>query len=188
MTMNTSSFNTIVAEAMDELNGVWEREEALEREYESFRDSYDGYTYVDLAEEERKANLTYEGEYTISIHGNEVARVHAMGIDDAEYQAYVRFGTDFIGGSVVCNEQNCWACTACFDSWKWDDENVTREEVAEYCKAQAYARANFYKVASYGYDEDYEPCIHIELCEEGKEYVLRNGGRLAQKYAETKPW
>lgn len=181
MTMNTSSFNTTVAEAMDELNGVWEREEQEAREYES-------YTYVDLGEEERKANLTYEGEYTISIHGNEVARVHATGIDDAEYQAYVLLGTEFIGGSVYCKEQNCWGCTACFEYWQWGDENVTKEEVVEYCKAQAYARANFYKVASYGYDEDYEPCINIELCEEGKEYVLRNGGRLAQEYAETKPW
>lgn len=188
MTMNTSSFNTIVAEAMDEIKGVWEREAWETANYwDDYADMYGVYA-IDLAEEERKANLTYEGEYTISIHGNEVARVHATGIDDAEYQAYVLFGTDFIGGSVVCNEQNCWGCTACFESWKWDDENVTREEVAEYCKAQAYARANFYKVASYGYDEDYEPCIHIELCEEGKEYVLRNGGRLAQKYVETKPW
>lgn len=32
MTMNTSSFNTIVAEAMDEIKGVWEREEQEARE------------------------------------------------------------------------------------------------------------------------------------------------------------
>ena len=69
-----------------------------------------------------------------------------------------------------------------FRAWQWEDENVTEEEVVTYCKALAYARANFHKVVYPSYDEDYEPCISVECCEEGKEYILRNGGRLAQKY------
>ena len=166
--------NTVVAEAMDELNGVWEMMPVS--------DLFDTASDYDLEEEQRKANKTYAGEYTLCINGREVARVWATCNSDAIWQGYDRYGVDFIGGSVKCDEQNCWACEAVFDYWTYGDENVTKEEVVAFCKARAYAWANFTKIAYYDYDEDNERCVSLDLCEEGKDFIRRHGGRLAQKY------
>lgn len=48
MTMNTALFNTVVAEAMDEIKGVWAREDEMDRmddfyAYELYADAYQDY-------------------------------------------------------------------------------------------------------------------------------------------------